>query len=76
MAIRVRFVGGGLDGQYVSMDEVRLTYRHEAYGRRDDRRPRVTEYTLVRNSSGSPFYVENELLKLAKAQGINPLPLD
>ena len=76
MAIVVRFVGGELDGQQVSMDEARPVYRHKTHDLKDDQRPRGTEYTLVRNSSGTPFYVENELLKLAKAQGINPLPLD
>ena len=75
MAIMVRFIGGELDGQRLDVGALRLTYRHETRrGKRPG--PQVTEYTLVRNSSGTPFYVENELLKLARAQGINPLPLE
>ena len=75
MAITVRFVGGELDGQHLSVGALRLTYRDETC-RGERAAPHVTEYTLVRNSSGNPFYVENELLKLARAQGINPLPLE
>jgi hypothetical protein len=76
MATVVRFVGGELDGQDLSLDELPLTYRHATRRRGSGRKPQSTEYTLVRDSSGKPFYVENELLKLAKAQGVNPLPLD
>lgn len=76
MATAVRFVGGELDGQRLALDELPLVYRHEARRRGKGRGSLSTEYTLVRNSSGIPFYVENELLELARAQGINPLPLE
>jgi hypothetical protein len=86
MATRVRFIGGELDGQLLDVQALSLRYEYKSRRRiaeRDSdvlatgaRTPRPTEYTLVRNSSGTPFYVENELLKLARAQGINPLPLE
>jgi hypothetical protein len=89
MATRVRFIGGELDGQILDVQALSPHFEHRAErrtaaGTLDPRATqtgkaaaaRPTEYTLVRNSSGTPFYVENELLKLAKAQGINPLPLE
>ena len=82
MATRVRFIGGELDGQILDVQALSPYFEHRAErrtaaGTLDPRATqtgkvaaRPTEYTLVRNSSGTPFYVENELLKLAKAQGI------
>ena len=86
MATRVRFIGGELDGQLLNVQVLGSRYEYKADRRvaakgtdaqaSQARRPQATQYTLVRNSSGTPFYVEDELLKLAKAQGINPLPLE